>query len=388
MKRVAVLLLLLLGMGLLIGLPVRGNDVSDLQAELDEYKAQLGVVEAQLTETQDHQSEILNQIDDVNAQMYEVEGLFTFYQSKSDEVSGTIAQASQTINEKDAEVKVMEKSLQERQSLLGQRLVTLYKLNRGKYLEILLSSKNFQEFGSRITYFQRLFRQDQNLLDQTKELVVSFNLQKKQLQDQRELLVSQQEQYAMLKQKAEDERSSLDEDLTTKSDLMARALEEQTNLEGQKSELVQQIEADQAYIAELLTSRGGMSYTGEPSEAGFIWPIWESINSYFGWRDWGDFHRGVDIGAAYGSPVEAAKDGIVVGAEYLGSYGNMVLIDHLDGLQTVYAHLSGFNVDVGQEVAQGDVIGWVGMTGYTTGPHLHFEVRASGEFVDPLGFLP
>ncbi len=96
----------------------------------------------------------------------------------------------------------------------------------------------------------------------------------------------------------------------------------------------------------------------------------------------------MDIGAAYGSPVEAAKDGVVVGAEYLGSYGNMVLIDHLDGLQTVYAHLSGFNVDVGQEVAQGDVIGWVGMTGYTTGPHLHFEVRASGEFVDPLQFLP
>ncbi|MCX5973420.1 MAG: hypothetical protein NTU59_01845, partial [Coprothermobacterota bacterium] len=84
MKRITVLLLLLLGMGLLIGLPVRGNDVSDLQAELDEYKAQLGVVEAQLTATQDHQSELLNQIDDVNAQMYEVEGLFTFYQSKSD----------------------------------------------------------------------------------------------------------------------------------------------------------------------------------------------------------------------------------------------------------------------------------------------------------------
>ncbi len=257
MKRVAVLLLLLLGMGLLTGLPVRGDDVSDLQAQLDEYKAQLDTVQTQLTETQDHQSELLNQIDDVNAQMYEVEGLFTFYQSKSDEVSGTIAQASQTINEKDAEVKVIEKSLLERQSLLGQRLVTLYKLNRGKYLEILLSSNNFQEFGSRITYFQRLFRQDQNLLDQTKELVVSFGLQKKQLQDQRELLVSQQEQYAMLKQKTDDERSSLEADLTTKSDLMAQALEEQASLEGQQSELVQQIEADQAYIAELLTSSGG-----------------------------------------------------------------------------------------------------------------------------------
>jgi len=371
-----------------VGFPVQGDEVSDLQAQLEEYKAQLEAVKTSIAETQDHQSELLNQIEDLNAQMYEVEGLFTFFQSKMDEISITIQQASQTINEKDAEVKVIEKSLQERQSLLGQRLVTLYKLNRGKYLEILLSSKNFLEFGSRMTYFERVFRQDQSLLDQTKELIVSFALQKKQLQDQRELLVRQEEQYAELKQKKEEEKSILEGDLDTKGELVARALDEQTNLEGQKSELIQQIEADQAYITDLLMSRGAVSYTGQPSESGFIWPIWGVPTSYFGWRDWGDFHRGLDIGAPYGAPVQAVKDGVVVGAEYLGSYGNMILIDHLDGLQTVYAHLSGFNVDVGQEVVQGDVVGWVGMTGYTTGPHLHFEVRAGGEFVDPLEFLP
>lgn len=371
-----------------VGFPVQGDEVSDLQAQLEEYKAQLEAVKTSIAETQDHQSELLNQIEDLNAQMYEVEGLFTFFQSKMDEISITIQQASQTINEKDAEVKVIEKSLQERQSLLGQRLVTLYKLNRGKYLEILLSSKNFLEFGSRMTYFERVFRQDQSLLDQTKELIVSFALQKKQLQDQRELLVRQEEQYAELKQKKEEEKNILEGDLATKGELVARALDEQTNLEGQKSELIQQIEADQAYITDLLMSRGAVSYTGQPSESGFIWPIWGVPTSYFGWRDWGDFHRGLDIGAPYGAPVQAVKDGVVVGAEYLGSYGNMILIDHLDGLQTVYAHLSGFNVDVGQEVVQGDVVGWVGMTGYTTGPHLHFEVRAGGEFVDPLEFLP
>src|SRR5450756_1251068 len=111
-----------------VGFPVQGDEVSDLQAQLEEYKAQLEAVKTRITETQDHQSELLNQIEDLNAQMYEVEGLFTFFQSKMDEISITIQQASQTINEKDAEVKVIEKSLQERQSLLGQRLVTLYKL--------------------------------------------------------------------------------------------------------------------------------------------------------------------------------------------------------------------------------------------------------------------
>ncbi len=199
-----------------IGFPVQGDEVSDLQAQLEEYKAQLEAVKTSIAETQDHQSELLNQIEDLNAQMYEVEGLYTFFQSKMDEISITIQQASQTINEKDAEVKVIEKSLQERQSLLGQRLVTLYKLNRGKYLEILLSSKDFQEFGSRMTYFEKVFRQDQNLLDQTKELIVSFALQKKQLQEQRELLVRQEEQYAELKQRKEEEKSVLEGDLATK----------------------------------------------------------------------------------------------------------------------------------------------------------------------------
>lgn len=387
MKRLLLLFLVFLQVFLLSFNPVKGNDIDDIMSELEEYKARLEEVRQRMEEVQTHQSNILNELDEINRQMYDLEAEYTFYQTKLSQVSQIIEQASQSIAKKDAEVKVIEKALKERQDLVMQRLVALYRLNRGRYLEIIFSSEDFQQFRNRIAYFQRVFREDQVLLEQTKQLIAQLNLDKQQLEEQKALLLRQQEQYAYLKQKAEEEQKTLEEEyLNKKSDLVSLALE-QSQLEGEESELIQAIEEDQAYI-EYLLSTTTFVYTGEPSEAGLIWPIGGNITSYFGYRSWGDFHRGIDIGAAYGTPVAAAADGIVVAAEYRGTYGNMILIAHANGVSTVYAHLSGFAVGPGETVYQGEVIGWVGLTGLTTGPHLHFEVRIGGEFVDPLEWLP
>ncbi|MGB9834337.1 MAG: murein hydrolase activator EnvC family protein [bacterium] len=387
MRRLIICLLIAFQLIVIFGLPVRGNDLEDLKSELEAYKARLEEVRQRLEEVQSHQSDILNQLDEINRQMYDLEAEYTFYQTKLVQVSDTIEQASQSIAKKDAEVKVIEKALKERQDLIMQRIVALYRLNRGRYLEIIFSSEDFQQFRNRIAYFQRVFKEDQALLEQTKQLIGQLNLDKKQLEEQKALLLRQQEQYALLKQKAEEEQKKLeDEYFNKKADLVSLALE-QSQLEGEESELVQAIEEDQAYIERLLATTTYV-YTGEPSEAGLIWPVSGNITSYFGYRSWGDFHRGIDIGAAYGTPVAAAADGIVVAAEYRGTYGNMILIAHAGGISTVYAHLSGFAVGPGDTVSQGEVIGWVGMTGLTTGPHLHFEVRVGGEFVDPLEWLP
>jgi murein DD-endopeptidase MepM/ murein hydrolase activator NlpD len=387
MRRLIICLLIAFQLIVIFGLPVRGNDLEDLKSELEAYKARLEEVRQRLEEVQSHQSDILNQLDEINRQMYDLEAEYTFYQTKLVQVSDTIEQASQSIAKKDAEVKVIEKALKERQDVIMQRIVALYRLNRGRYLEIIFSSEDFQQFRNRIAYFQRVFKEDQALLEQTKQLIGQLNLDKKQLEEQKALLLRQQEQYALLKQKAEEEQKKLeDEYFNKKADLVSLALE-QSQLEGEESELVQAIEEDQAYIERLLATTTYV-YTGEPSEAGLIWPVSGNITSYFGYRSWGDFHRGIDIGAAYGTPVAAAADGIVVAAEYRGTYGNMILIAHAGGISTVYAHLSGFAVGPGDTVSQGEVIGWVGMTGLTTGPHLHFEVRVGGEFVDPLEWLP
>jgi murein DD-endopeptidase MepM/ murein hydrolase activator NlpD len=98
-------------------------------------------------------------------------------------------------------------------------------------------------------------------------------------------------------------------------------------------------------------------------------------------------HEGIDLGAAYGTPIGAAAAGTAIYAGWLGGYGNLTVIDHGGGLSTVYGHQSHIGVSVGQHVEQGEIIGNIGSTGHSTGPHLHFEVRVNGQAVDPLGYL-
>ncbi len=98
-------------------------------------------------------------------------------------------------------------------------------------------------------------------------------------------------------------------------------------------------------------------------------------------------HPGIDIGVPSGTPIHAAAAGTVIIAGWVDGYGNLVAIDHGNGLSTLYAHQSRLGVSVGQSVGQGAVVGYSGCTGYCFGPHLHFEVRVNGDPVDPMGYL-
>lgn len=124
----------------------------------------------------------------------------------------------------------------------------------------------------------------------------------------------------------------------------------------------------------------------------FIWPCNGPITSPFGYRTHPIFgttiyHAGIDIGVDYGTPIHAADGGTVIAAEWYGGYGNAVIIDHGNGLQSLYGHNSSLTVSVGETVSQGQIIAYAGSTGYSTGPHCHFEVRQNGEAVDPMGYL-
>lgn len=123
-----------------------------------------------------------------------------------------------------------------------------------------------------------------------------------------------------------------------------------------------------------------------PSAAGFVWPTNGMVSSPFGPR-WGRMHEGIDIAAPTGRPVRAAKAGVVITAAASGAYGNLIVVDHGGGEQTRYAHLSAFDVAKGTPVPIGQVIGRIGSTGRSTGPHLHFEIRIAGIAVDPLPYL-
>lgn len=132
--------------------------------------------------------------------------------------------------------------------------------------------------------------------------------------------------------------------------------------------------------------RGTKSEVAFRGSGRFLWPITGSITSPYGKRG-RDYHEGIDIGASYGSPVAASNSGVVVFAGRNGAYGNLIIIDHGGGIQTYYAHLSKIMVSEGQRVEKGSVIGRVGSTGRSTGPHLHFEVRVNGATKNPITYL-
>jgi len=143
----------------------------------------------------------------------------------------------------------------------------------------------------------------------------------------------------------------------------------------------------------MVASRSSGSRTASASGSFAIWPAYGGTTDEFGWRVhpvtgvW-HLHDGLDIDVAYGTPVAAVESGTVTSAGWLGGYGIAVKIDHGNGITTMYAHLSSTAVSVGDWVERGELIGYSGSTGNSTGPHLHFTVLVGGEPVDPRGWLP
>ena len=162
--------------------------------------------------------------------------------------------------------------------------------------------------------------------------------------------------------------------------------------------LVDALEAQDSFITAVIQERdaarrselgiGDDNYVEHPpSASGLVWPVQGKLTSPYGQR-WGRLHAGIDIAAPTGTPIRAANSGEVIYAGWRGGYGNAVIVDHGDGLATLYGHMSRIGARTGQTVDRGEVIGAVGSTGNSTGPHLHFETRIGGRPRDPQLYLP
>jgi murein DD-endopeptidase MepM/ murein hydrolase activator NlpD len=158
-----------------------------------------------------------------------------------------------------------------------------------------------------------------------------------------------------------------------------------------ESNLTRIITESEARANAIRSQRSSQVGGGSPGTAtgggGCIWPARGTVTSEYGSR-WGRLHAGIDISAPIGTPIWAAKDGVVVFAGTQSGYGNVVIVDHGGGLSTLYGHQSRLAASDGESVSQGEVIGYVGNTGRSTGPHLHFETRSGGSPRNPRGCLP
>jgi murein DD-endopeptidase MepM/ murein hydrolase activator NlpD len=272
---------------------------------------------------------------------------------------------------------------------LNHRLVAAYESNAPDELSVLLSSSTFSAFLDGVDYIKLVASRDRQIADAVRssrdEVAVALAHTKSARRDmlrQAKIVAVRVHQARVLRDQLLASKGALvDAQSSKKADLASLGAQERAD--AGEIDSLQEVSAELAAKIQAAQSHSTVQHTGSGQ---LSWPVSAPITSPFGWR-WGRMHEGIDLGAAYGTPIAAAGSGTVIYAGWLGGYGNLTVIDHGGGLATAYGHQSRIAVSVGQQVARGEIIGYVGSTGHSTGPHLHFEVRVNGQPVDPLGYL-
>jgi murein DD-endopeptidase MepM/ murein hydrolase activator NlpD len=273
--------------------------------------------------------------------------------------------------------------------LLAERLVEIYKSDTPDALTVVLESDGFADLLERTEFLERISDQDREITDRVRGLRDQAQDQAVELADleQREQLAAERilherDQIASAQNQLVASRDQLASARADKQGALASVRDHRGVLEDDLASL----EAEQARVASALQGSPAPGPVQQGSGQ-LIWPVSGPVTGVFGEVRPGHIHAGIDIAVPEGTPIRAADSGRVALMEYAGGYGNYTCVQHTATMSTCYGHQSRFGTSSGASVSQGQVIGYSGNTGNSTGPHLHFEVRINGNPVDPMGYL-
>lgn len=299
-----------------------------------------------------------------------------------------------TINER--QLQEAQKRLEGREAVFYKRVRDIYINGRLSYLDVVIGSKDFNDFANRLEVLRRIINSDINLINEIKKERADIEARKQQLEANRVKLVEIEKAVIAKQSEIEQKKAERNEVLQRAQNDRAtamQAIEELNASSAQVTALLKERQAARAAAAAAAAAaEQAQSYTWVQGSGQLGWPASGEITSPFGYRThpiWGTtiYHAGIDIGVDEGVPVHAADGGTVVWSGWMGGYGYAVVIDHGNGLSTLYGHNSELVVSEGEAVGKGQVIAYAGSTGNSTGPHVHFEVRVNGDPVDPMGYL-
>jgi len=355
---------------------VYASDITGLQEESIELTEQLNETNNRLQAIQEELSTNMQQLQELDIQIAESEQQVSTINTQIDELIEQIDKNEKKL----AEVQNEHNKIQD---LLDARLIAMYKASKLQNLDILLSSKNITEFIGNYYAMKQLAEHDTKLLETAKQ-------QKDEIVTTQKLLAEKKQQVVTNKQIQQKKSQVLTNSKTMREYYIRKLTAEELELQTKIDEYNFQVSEIEAEIKLLALNTISNNYIG----GAMIWPVpgYEKITSQYGMRvhpitGTYKLHTGVDVGAPLGASFVAAANGMVTKATYNYAYGNMVIIDHGGGVQTLYAHGSEIVAQVGQIVSKGDEILKVGSTGYSTGPHAHFEIRINGQTINPLNIL-
>ena len=341
----------------------------ELNLKIEEAGKNIEGIEVELTEN----LEAINALDE---EIY-------LYEEQIDTLSQNLSQIETQIREAETVLAEIESRYQYQNELLEKRLLYAYKSGKTRYLDVLLSSTDIMDFISKYHFISEMIRYDEILLE-------SITAQKNKMEEVNKQL---EEAKTNLKNNKDEQKKiaiSLENSKIIRNSYVNKLTEDEMKIQ-QELDLYQ----EELNLVELEILMAALEETDGKYVGGtFAWPApgYYTITSHYGMRFHPVIklyrnHSGTDIGAPLGSYIIAANDGIVTKSTYSYSYGNMIMIDHGGGVKTLYAHGSELLVKVGDVVKRGDVIMKAGSTGWSTGPHLHFEIRINGTTIDPYPYI-
>ncbi len=338
-------------------------------AALNDAKSRVQSVRNQLESAKASRANAEAQLADADQRLAEVEAVVN-------EVAILIENQQASVAEAQAELDRLQDTYVRVREALSLRAAGIYKIGTNPTIEVFLAAQDARHALDRTSYLDAVNRADRATMEDVTNARIAVDFQRTLLEAEsarlEQMRVEQEELLALVQQIRDDAAVAA-------ASARARVVE----LESQKEDL----EEDAKRLERLIAAKSRPPTSVAPSTAGYVWPRCDRVTSEYG-RRWGRLHAGMDIDGNTGNPIVAAKGGVVIHAGWQGGYGNLVLIDHGDGVVTAYAHQSSVAVTEGQLVARGQRVGNVGSTGNSTGSHLHFETRVNGSAVNPRRFLP
>lgn len=298
-------------------------------------------------------------------------------------IESNLVQAEKEITKLNTELKESEEKIDEQTQYLSKRIREMYMDGDIKYLEVLLQSSSITDFLTRWDLFTRLAQNDNEIINDLNQEVGILN-------EKRLLVVNKQEKLEEMQGERESKRNQLTI-ASSRTQTLLKDIQEEKN---EYAKMLDALEAESEKIAQEIRRLQGPDNTDYLGTGKFNWPTpgYTRITSPYGNRihpilKTRRMHTGIDIGAPMNAAIVAAERGKVIFAGWNAAYGRMVIISHGGDITSMYAHMTSYSVKEGQEINKGDKIGKVGSTGWSTGPHLHFEVRKNGNPVDPMAYL-
>ncbi len=349
---------------------------ADLEERRRELQEQIEASGLEIENIQIELTEALEKMNNLDKQIYD-------YEDSIKNINKELEEIEKDLKTKEKELQIMEMDYERVKEAFADRIVYLYETNDTRYLDVLLSSKSIVDFISNYYLIGEMLEYDSNLIEKLDNNKIALAEAKQDLEKTKNELENkrvEKQRIAITLENSKAVKNSYINNLTEQ--------EKETKAKIEKY----QEELDLINLEMLLSSmeNNDSIYVGGI----FLWPTpgYYTITSPFGMRlhpilKTYRVHTGMDIGAPMGSFVLAANSGVVSKATYSTSYGNLVMINHGNGISTAYAHGSEILVEEGQEVNRGDIIMKVGSTGWSTGPHLHFEIIVNGVKIDPYPYV-